>query len=163
LEKFVMAPPIAGIASSQALGGLIHKLTNTLCEQINSSSLIRWARGRAEKIDAGSHFLPRCSEIVRGPGQVLDRFLPGCAAPIGLILDIYEADGLGHGPTLLSTDASGRCWFGQATFAGAHGNGRDAPLPAIREAPNRPSGSTHSRHPKQTENPQNTCRFALRQ
>jgi hypothetical protein len=33
----------------------------------------------------------------------------------------------GHGPALLSTEASGRCWFSQATFAGAHGNGRDAP------------------------------------
>jgi hypothetical protein len=29
-----------------------------------------------------------------------------------------------HGPALLSTEASGRCWFSQATFAGAHGNGR---------------------------------------
>jgi hypothetical protein len=38
----------------------------------------------------------------------------------------------GHGPALLSTEASGRCWFSQATFAGAHGNGRDAPIPAIR-------------------------------
>jgi predicted DNA-binding transcriptional regulator AlpA len=33
----------------------------------------------------------------------------------------------GHGPALLSTAASGRCRFSQATFAGAHGNGRDAP------------------------------------
>ena len=28
---------------------------------------------------------------------------------------------MGHGPALLSTEASGRCWFSQATFAGAHG------------------------------------------
>jgi hypothetical protein len=34
----------------------------------------------------------------------------------------------GHGPALLSTEASGRCRFSQATFAGADGNGRDAPI-----------------------------------
>jgi len=28
---------------------------------------------------------------------------------------------------LLSTEASGRCRFSEATFAGAHGNGQDAP------------------------------------
>jgi hypothetical protein len=57
----------------------------SLCarEQINSSGL---------------HFLPRCSDIVRGPGQVLDHFLPGCAAPMGLILDTYEANGLNFPP-----------------------------------------------------------------
>ena len=39
---------------------------------------------------------------------------------------------MGHGPALLSTEASGRCRFSQATFPGAHGNGRDAPIPAVR-------------------------------
>jgi len=34
---------------------------------------------------------------------------------------------MGHGPALLPTEASGRCRFSQATFAGMHGNGRDAP------------------------------------
>ena len=34
----------------------------------------------------------------------------------------------GHGPALLSTEASSRCRFSQATFAGADGNGRDAPI-----------------------------------
>jgi hypothetical protein len=41
---------------------------------------------------------------------------------------------VGHGPALLSTEASGRCRFSQATFAVSHGNGRDAPiadLPAL--------------------------------
>jgi hypothetical protein len=33
----------------------------------------------------------------------------------------------GHGPALLSTEASGRCRFTQATFARARGKGRDAP------------------------------------
>jgi len=28
--------------------------------------------------------------------------------------------------------ARGRCRFGQGTFAGVRGNGRDAPIPAIR-------------------------------
>jgi hypothetical protein len=28
-------------------------------------------------------------------------------------------------------DASGRCWFSQATLAGAHGNGRDAPKAGV--------------------------------
>ena len=40
--------------------------------------------------------------------------------------------GVGHAPALLSTEASGRCRFSQATFAGAHGNWRDAPIPAVR-------------------------------
>jgi hypothetical protein len=35
--------------------------------------------------------------------------------------------GMGHGPALLSTEASGRCRFTQATFARARGKGRDAP------------------------------------
>ena len=38
---------------------------------------------------------------------------------------------MGHVPALLSTEACGRCRFSQATFAGAHGNGRDAPIGAI--------------------------------
>jgi hypothetical protein len=42
--------------------------------------------------------LLKSGEIVRGPGQVVDRFLPGCAAPMGLILDIYEANGLNFPP-----------------------------------------------------------------
>ena len=29
------------------------------------------------------------------------------------------------------TVASGRCWFSQATLAGAHGNGRDAPKAGV--------------------------------
>src|SRR5580704_9657447 len=33
-----------------------------------------------------------------------------------------------HGPALLSTEASGRCWFSQATFAGAHGRQPASPL-----------------------------------
>jgi hypothetical protein len=32
-----------------------------------------------------------------------------------------------HVPALLSSAARGRCRFTQATFAGMHGNGRDAP------------------------------------
>ena len=39
---------------------------------------------------------------------------------------------MGHGPALLSTEASGRCRFSQATFAGALGNWRDARLAVIR-------------------------------
>jgi len=42
--------------------------------------------------------------------------------------------GMGHGPALLSIKASGRCRFSQKTFAGSHGNGRDAPIPAIASA-----------------------------
>ena len=41
---------------------------------------------------------------------------------------------MGHGPALLSTEASGRCRFSQETFAGSHGNGRYAPTPAVQVA-----------------------------
>jgi hypothetical protein len=34
---------------------------------------------------------------------------------------------MGHGPALLSAEASGRCRFSQATFAGRHGNDEGAP------------------------------------
>jgi len=37
----------------------------------------------------------------------------------------------GHAPALPSTEASGRCRFSQATFAGAHGKWRDAPIAVI--------------------------------
>jgi hypothetical protein len=43
----------------------------------------------------------------------------------------------------LSTEASGRCRFSQATFAGMHGNGRHAPIPAIRGTAIEPPESTH--------------------
>jgi len=54
--------------------------------------------------------------------------------------------GVGHGPTLLSTEASGRCRFSQATFVGAHGNGRDAPIPAVCGPKIEPRESTQLRH-----------------
>jgi hypothetical protein len=43
---------------------------------------------------------------------------------------------------LLSTEASGRCRFSQETFAGSHGNGREAPIPAIRGTEIERQGST---------------------
>jgi len=55
--------------------------------------------------------------------------------------------GMGHGPALLSTEASGRCRFTQATFARARGNGRDAPIPAVRKTAIEPPEPTRSGHP----------------
>jgi hypothetical protein len=52
---------------------------------------------------------------------------------------------MGHGPALPSTEASGRCRFSQATFAGAHGNGRDAPIPDLPGITPEQGGSTQSR------------------
>ena len=42
--------------------------------------------------------------------------------------------------------ASGRCGFGQETFAGATGSGQDAPIPAVRGTAIEPRGSTPTRH-----------------
>jgi len=41
--------------------------------------------------------------------------------------------------------ASGRCRFGEGTFASTHGNGQDAPIPAVRETTIEPQGSTLTR------------------
>jgi hypothetical protein len=41
---------------------------------------------------------------------------------------------MGHEDQFAPPGPSGRYRFGQATFTGTHGNERDAPIPAIREA-----------------------------
>jgi hypothetical protein len=41
---------------------------------------------------------------------------------------------------------SGGCRLGKATFAGTHGNGRDASIPAVRGATIEPLESTLKRH-----------------
>ena len=40
----------------------------------------------------------------------------------------------------------GRCRFGQETFAGVRGNGRDAPIPAVREGVMEPRGPALNSH-----------------
>jgi hypothetical protein len=57
--------------------------------------------------------------------------------PTELARRVLRTPGLGHVPALLSSEARGRCRFSQATFAGMHSNGRDAPkaaLPALARA-----------------------------
>jgi hypothetical protein len=39
--------------------------------------------------------------------------------------------GVGHEDQFAPPGPSGRCWFGQATFTGTHGNERDAPREAV--------------------------------
>jgi hypothetical protein len=51
---------------------------------------------------------------------------------------------MGHEDLFSRRRLSDRCRFGQGTFARMRGNGRDAPIPAIREAAIEPSGSTRS-------------------
>ena len=43
----------------------------------------------------------------------------------------------------LGVNETDRCRFSQATFAGAHGNGRDAPTAAVPITPIERSSSTH--------------------
>jgi hypothetical protein len=45
---------------------------------------------------------------------------------------------LGHEEQLPPPRLSGCCRFSQGTFAGAHGNGRDAPFAAVRRDRQRP-------------------------
>jgi hypothetical protein len=47
-----------------------------------------------------------------------------------------------------NTGANDRCRFSQATFAGAHSNGRDAPIPAGRRVAVEPLESTDAPGPK---------------
>ena len=56
--------------------------------------------------------------------------------------------GSGHEERFPPPRLSGRYRFSQATFAGAHGNGRDAPIPVIREAAIEPPGPKKRRAPK---------------
>jgi hypothetical protein len=53
---------------------------------------------------------------------------------------------LGHEDAFPPPRLSVRCGFSQATLAGTHGNGRDAPIPAGRETEIERQGSTHSEH-----------------
>jgi len=47
---------------------------------------------------------------------------------------------LGHEDQFLPPSPNGCCPLGQATFAGTHGNGRDAPIAAVRLTTNEPLG-----------------------
>jgi hypothetical protein len=59
--------------------------------------------------------------------------------PIGLVAAMTA---VGHQERLPPPRLSGRCGFGEGTFAGTRGNGEDAPIPAVREAAIEPPGST---------------------
>jgi hypothetical protein len=50
---------------------------------------------------------------------------------------------LGHQERLPPPRLSGRCGFGEGTFAGTRGNGEDAPIPAVREAAIEAAGFDH--------------------
>ena len=49
---------------------------------------------------------------------------------------------MGHEERLLPPRLSGCCRFGQETFASAAGNGRDAPITAVRRVAIKAGGST---------------------
>src|SRR5947207_8631200 len=51
----------------------------------------------------------------------------------------------GHEDQFPPPSLSGRCWFGEGTFAGMGGKEEDAPIPAIGLAAIKPSCSTQSR------------------
>jgi hypothetical protein len=51
---------------------------------------------------------------------------------------------VGHQELLPPSRVSGRCGFGEGTFAGTRGNEEDAPIPAVRRASAERVKSTHS-------------------
>jgi hypothetical protein len=53
---------------------------------------------------------------------------------------------LGHEDQFPPLSLSARCRFGQETFAGVRGNGRDAPISAIRRVESNGQGRTHFGH-----------------
>ena len=52
---------------------------------------------------------------------------------------------LEHKDRFMPLRLCGCCRIGQATFTGTHGNGRDAPIPAVRRTAIEPPESTQSR------------------
>jgi hypothetical protein len=50
--------------------------------------------------------------------------------------------GMGHEDQFPPPTPSVRYRFGDATFAGTHGNGRDAPIPAVRATVIKPPSSS---------------------
>ncbi len=50
-----------------------------------------------------------------------------------------------------AAELSARSRFSQRTFAGAHGNGRDAPIPDLPALTPERGGSTQSRHRNQAD------------
>ena len=65
---------------------------------------------------------------------------------------------LGHEDPFPRPGPNGGYRFGQETFAGVRGNGRDAPLPAIRRTVVEPRVSTLSAHSGAGRKPQNDVR-----
>jgi hypothetical protein len=52
----------------------------------------------------------------------------------------------GHEDAFPRPRLSARCRFSQGTFAGTRGNGRDAPIPAVRRVESNRQGRTHIGH-----------------
>ena len=71
------------------------------------------------------------ASIRRNPATLMRRGEGPLTTRGGRLFALPRRSAVGHGPALLSTEASGRRRFSQETFAGSHGNGREAPLAVI--------------------------------
>jgi hypothetical protein len=60
---------------------------------------------------------------------------------VALELALWDTTALGHEEQFSPPTLSARYGIRQETFAGTHGNGRDAPIPAVQEVAPEPSES----------------------